>query len=52
MLHGWFLLSVFKGRYLGFFVGSFDGTGDDVGVTCVGLFVGDFFPFWDICYSI
>ena len=29
-----------------FSVGSFDGTGDDVGVTCVGIFVGVFvFPF-------
>ena len=27
---------------MGFLVGYFDGTGDDVGVTCVGLFVGGF----------
>ena len=35
-----FLLSVLGGKYLGSFVGYFDGTGDDVGGSCVGLLVG------------
>ena len=35
-----FVLSVLEGRELGSFVGSFDGTGDDVGGPCVGLGVG------------
>ena len=29
-----------EGRELGYFVGSFDGTGDDVDGLCVGLGVG------------
>ena len=37
---GGFLLSVLAGRDLGYFVGSFEGTVNDVGVTCVGLLVG------------
>ena len=40
MLHGWFVLIVLEGRELGYFVGSFGGTGDDMGGTCVGLGVG------------
>ena len=51
MLHVWFVLSVFKVILLGFFVGSFDGIGDDVVVTCVGIFVGDFVFLFKI-YSI
>ena len=35
-----FLLSTFEGRKLGYFVGYFDRTGDDVDGTCVGLGVG------------
>ena len=33
------LPNVLEGRYLGSFVGSFDGTGYDVGGPCVGLLV-------------
>ena len=35
-----FLIVMLEGRELGFFVGSFDGTGDDVGGPFVGLVVG------------
>ena len=43
-----FLLSVLEGRELGSFVGSFDGTGDDVGGPCVGLGVGGIMTASDI----
>ena len=36
---GGFLLGTLERRDLGYFVGSFEGTVDDVGVTCVGLLV-------------
>ena len=35
-----FLLNVLEGRELGYFVGSFYGTGDDIGDTCLCLLVG------------
>ena len=35
-----FVISVLEGREMGSFVGSFDGTGDDMGGPCVGIGVG------------
>ena len=43
-----FLISVLEGRYLGSFVGYFDGTGYDVGGTCVGLLIGGTYEIYHI----
>ena len=45
-----FVLSGLEGRDLGSFVGSFDGTGDEVGGPCVGLVLGGIINDSDISY--
>ena len=41
LIYIWFVIGVFEVKYLVSFIGSFDGTKDAVGDTCVGMTLRD-----------